>query len=113
MTHTPEPWATEYRKTGSDDDMAQEIFDINGETIASCAWYRVRKDERTTTTNRELNARRICACVNACRGIETSVLESKEHWTKTELIGLLEQINKRLRAERSQNLPLYKVEADS
>jgi hypothetical protein len=76
MMHTAEPWATAYRATGNEDDMAQEIFDTDGRTIATLAWYRVRKDERTTGTNREENARRIVACVNACKGVTTEALQA-------------------------------------
>lgn len=65
--HTNEPWATEYRER-PDGMFAQEIFDADGETIATMAWYPV-KVEIGTATNREDNARRIVACVNACAGI--------------------------------------------
>lgn len=73
--HTPEPWATEYRER-HDGTFAQEIFDADGETIAILAWHPVRLDG-WTKTDREENARRIVACVNACRGLPTDELEQK------------------------------------
>lgn len=66
--HTAEPWATAYRERGGG-SQAQEIFDSDGLTIATLSWYAVRKDEKTVTTNRAENARRIVACVNACTGM--------------------------------------------
>lgn len=65
--HTPEPWATDYRER-HDGMFAQEVFDANGETIATLAWFPVDSGVGTTT-NREANARRIAACVNAMAGI--------------------------------------------
>lgn len=72
--HTPEPWATDYRER-PDGMFAQEVFDANGETIATLAWFPVYSGVGTTT-NREANARRIVACVNACAGLETETLEN-------------------------------------
>ena len=72
--HTPEPWATEYRED-YEEMYHQDIFDAKGETIAICSWFKVKVDARTTTTNREANARRIVACVNALEGIPTAILE--------------------------------------
>ena len=74
MSHTKEPWATEYRKTALG-QYSQEVFDSEGQVIASMAWYPVKVSETTTATNREANARRIVACVNACAGIPTEALE--------------------------------------
>jgi len=75
MEHTKEPWKTAYRRRPSNEMMYQEIFDSNGKTIAILTWYPVKIDEYTTATNREENARRIVACVNACVGISTEDLE--------------------------------------
>ncbi|MGL4755845.1 MAG: hypothetical protein ACRCXB_26105 [Aeromonadaceae bacterium] len=72
--HTPEPWATDYRER-PDGMFAQEVFDANGETIATLAWFPVDSGVGTTT-NREANARRIVACVNACAGLPTEQLEA-------------------------------------
>jgi len=74
MSHTKEPWATEYRKTALG-QYSQEVFDSEGQVIASMAWYPVKVSETTTATNREANARRIVACVNACAGFSTEDLE--------------------------------------
>lgn len=70
--HTPEPWATDYRER-PDGMFAQEVFDANGETIATLAWFPVDSGVGTTT-NREANARRIVACVNACIGVSNGEL---------------------------------------
>lgn len=77
MEHTKEPWATDYRKR-PDGMCAQEIFDTaTGETIATMSWHPMRNG-LFTSTNREENARRIVACVNACAGIPTKRLEDPE-----------------------------------
>lgn len=56
---TPGPWATDYRKVAG--GYAQEVFDSNGKTIATCAWYPVQVSDTTTATNRAANGRLI-AC---------------------------------------------------
>lgn len=58
--HTPGPWSHDYRKTVRN-GMAQEVFDGTGELIATVAWYPVKLNDTTTTTNREANARLIAA----------------------------------------------------
>ncbi|MCK9577093.1 MAG: hypothetical protein M0R51_14410 [Clostridia bacterium] len=73
LQHTKEPWFTAYRENGAG-MCSQDIFDINGETIAEMAWFPVKEGNKTYT-NREENARRIVACVNACKGISTEDLE--------------------------------------
>lgn len=56
---TAGPWATDYRKVPG--GYAQEVFDSNGKTIATCAWYPVQVSDTTTATNRAANARLIAA----------------------------------------------------
>lgn len=75
IEHTSEPWRTAYRINPRTEMYYQEIFDINGEIIATMSWYPVKKNEHTITTNREANARRIVACVNYCKGIPIEELE--------------------------------------
>jgi hypothetical protein len=58
--HTPGPWSHDYRKTVRN-GMAHEVFDGTGELIATVAWYPVKLNDTTTTTNREANARLIAA----------------------------------------------------
>jgi hypothetical protein len=62
MKHTPEPWpAPEYNNdVDSDDDGFWEWYEIEGVGTLGVS---------------EANARRIVACVNACAGIETMILE--------------------------------------
>lgn len=74
MTHTPEPWFTEYRKN-KDGMFYQEVFDKHGEPIAQMNWYPVKLNSTTTGTNRAANAKRIVACVNACAGMTSEELE--------------------------------------
>lgn len=52
---TAGPWHTDYRKTARG-GYAQEVFDANGEVIATLAWYPVKVSDTTTATNREANA---------------------------------------------------------
>lgn len=61
MNHTPEPW--EVSKVGHTYFIDQELSPF--ESIA--------KMIRDNTGN---NARRIVACVNACKGLDTEILES-------------------------------------
>jgi len=75
MEHTKEPWRTASRITPRTEMYAQEIFDTDGETIAALSWYPVKKNNHTTATNREANARRIVACVNACARIPIEAIE--------------------------------------
>ncbi len=63
--HTPEPW--HYTKTG------ELVRAADGD------WPAWNICEMNTLTSRyAANARRIVACVNACRGIETKVLEDSK-----------------------------------
>lgn len=74
LSYTKEPWSTEYRQSVC--GYSQEIFDADGQVIATAAWYIVQVSPETITTNREQNARRIVACVNACAGLDTALLEN-------------------------------------
>lgn len=70
--HTKEPWSHAYREN-SKGMCAEEVFDTDGNVIATMAWHQV-KSGNVTTTDREANAHRIVACVNACAGINTEKL---------------------------------------
>ena len=63
--HTPEPW-------GLDDDLGHTAFilDANGSAFASMGAI-------DSNPNGVADARRIVACVNACRGLPTDELEQK------------------------------------
>lgn len=62
--HTKLPWRTEYRER-KDGTYGQDIFDTDGEAIATCSWYPVEKDNgRSIVTNREANAALIVEAVN-------------------------------------------------
>lgn len=58
--HTPGPWFSEYRRNARG-GYSSEVFDADGEVVATAAWFPVRLSETTTTTNREANARLIAA----------------------------------------------------
>lgn len=74
LHYTKEPWFRAYRENGAG-MYSLDIFDSNGETIAEMAWFPVKGGNKTYT-NREENARRIVACVNACKNISTEDLEN-------------------------------------
>jgi hypothetical protein len=83
MTHTPEPW---------------EVREVDGlVAIAHSGGFVLEADDDRQNI---VDARRICACVNACRRIETSVLESDGYSIKAKLDSLDEQINGRMKAEQ-------------
>jgi hypothetical protein len=63
VKHTPGPWGTAYRKTAR--GYAQDIFDAQGLSIATSAWYPVAVSETTTGTNREANAKFIVRACNS------------------------------------------------
>ncbi len=84
--HTAEPWKTAYRKSVLG-GFGQEVFDADGNTIATMAWYAVEIAPGHTGTNREANARRIVACVNACSGISTEKLEEANDLFKAAAAG--------------------------
>ena len=59
MKHTPEPWKLQLSA------VAWEIF---GEA-------KFKEDRHILSIGREANARRIVACINACKGVPTEMLE--------------------------------------
>ena len=61
--HTPEPWIQEYDDNG--------FYEIKSEQDSR----RITFTQREGSTD-EANARRIVACVNACKGISTEDLET-------------------------------------
>lgn len=73
MQHTPEPWKIVHVQQ-PDNDYSTQIVDANGVAIATLAWYPVPSD-LGSATNKEANAQRIVAAVNACQGIELTHLE--------------------------------------
>ncbi len=67
--HTKEPW-----KTGSSPDGKSVVFLVGDEPE-----HTLGPDENWIDCNTAANARRIVACVNACRGIRTEALEHRVH----------------------------------
>lgn len=103
IEHTKEPWGQAYRK-GFDGMYRQQVFDATGNTIATLAWHPVKIDDRTTTTNREANARRIVACVNACAGYSNEALEEPGGFMKT--LGVALDAQKLAEQQRDELLAL-------
>jgi hypothetical protein len=64
--HTPEPWKL-YRND-------QSVGDVVGHAVCD-VWP--RGDDHIASEEGKANARRIVACVNACRGLPTDELEAK------------------------------------
>ena len=80
--HTPTPWKIEERGMYSDD--------IRGGGSNSPIVCMLSLDAKTLT-EMKANARRIVACVNACEGIDTEVLEAlplnfKQHAIEFEIL---------------------------
>lgn len=63
MAHTKEPW-----RTGGDGTI---VYDADGWGVANATVFHGRRQPETSKEN----ARRIVACVNACAGISTTILE--------------------------------------
>lgn len=108
MEHTKEPWSTAYRRTDIEDNMAQEIFDSNGQKIATCAWFSVSTEKGHISTNREANARRIVACVNACVGISTENLEELKDGLDSHSVVVLVADLKKAENQRDELVALLK-----
>jgi hypothetical protein len=64
VKHTPLPWAQSHRENDSG-MFNTEIYDGDGETIATLAWYPVDLGNGTIATAREANAALIVEAVNA------------------------------------------------
>jgi hypothetical protein len=62
--HTQEPW-----HTGGANQII--VYDEHGNAICNCITFHGKHEREATRTN----ARRIAACVNACEGIDTGMLE--------------------------------------
>ncbi len=60
LKHTPGPWACSHRLIFATGMYSTQVYDNNGETIASIAWYPI-KNGNVTSTNRDDNARLIAA----------------------------------------------------
>lgn len=74
IKHTPEPWAA-YR------DASGDVFISSAETSFHIAEVGSEDDETVIP-----DARRIVACVNACEGVDTDLLEAGELDKPTMLI---------------------------
>lgn len=74
MKYAPEPWKQSHRKC-QEGTYSTEIYDVTGTTIATLSWYPIWINKKGVTTNREANAKRIVACVNALEGIKNPEIE--------------------------------------
>ena len=94
--HTPEPW-------GISPDVSTHIWNEGGDTqIAAC---------NLDNANSIANARRIVACVNACRDMDMTVLEMPDYSVKSELDTLDAQIAGRLKDEAQRDSLLSALRA--
>jgi len=80
--HTPEPW-----RTDAECGFPQDIHDSKGNLFLRCG------SDFDNEIYGEANARRITACVNACAGIDTELLEIIEDNDKT-LAGVIANVEK-------------------
>lgn len=71
VKHTPEPWVIDEREELSTNFYSD---DVTGSVIGGCPAYNLAP---RPLAERQANARRIVACVNACRGLPTDELEQK------------------------------------
>lgn len=70
--HTPEPWVVDER-----DELSTNFYsdDATGSIIGGCQLYGFAP---RSLDERKANASRIVACVNACAGVDTDLLEAGE-----------------------------------
>ena len=80
--HTPEPW-----RTDAECGFPQDIHDSKGNLFLRCG------SDFDNEIYGEANARRITACVNACAGIDTELLEIIADNDKT-LAGVIANVEK-------------------
>ena len=80
--HTPEPW-----RTDAECGFPQDIHDSKGNLFLRCG------SDFDNEIYGEANARRITACVNACAGIDTELLEIIADNDKT-LSGVIANVEK-------------------
>jgi hypothetical protein len=66
--HTKEPWSAKF-------EGAITVRDVADNQLAICTHMNTRTGGRKDANEVEANARRIAACVNACAGISTALLE--------------------------------------
>ncbi len=89
MKHTPEPWGV----WNHDGDWTIEAMSKKAGCMVDIA----------NASFSEQDARRIVACVNACRDIDMTVLEMPNYSVKSELDTLDAQIAGRLKAESQRD----------
>ncbi len=80
--HTPEPW-----RTDEECGFPQDIHDSKGNLFLRCG------SDFDNDIYGEANARRVEACVNACAGIDTELLEIIADNDKT-LAGVIANVEK-------------------
>ena len=94
--HTPLPWAQSHRKTNSG-GYSTEIYDAEGQTIATVAWYPVPKEDGSTATARAANAELIVAAVNAHEA-QSAILRQLAGWDHEDPLNFLEMMVAKARA---------------
>lgn len=94
MKHTAEPWIVDLNNTYQ--GKPHYMVGVEGTTtrIALTGEIGSGDDDESIA-----NARRIVACVNACRGISNEILEDPEYLIKKELETIDDLVNLREKAE--------------
>lgn len=98
MKHTPEPWGVDFNNTYK--GKPHYMVGVPGERICVALTGTVGAGDDEES---KANARRIVACVNACRDIDMTVLEMPNYSVKAELDTLDAQIAGRLKAESQRD----------
>lgn len=73
--HTPEPWSLSDAKNAAGVILGGPSRSLHTGTTVQSQIASACLQEWMTSGERDANARRIVACVNACRGLSTDVLE--------------------------------------
>ena len=109
--HTPEPWIEAGPSYGKPHPVEiNSIVPVNieeGELVEDICTF----DHSNNHEQNAANARRIVACVNACRDIDMTVLEMPNYSVKSELDTLDAQIAGRLKAESQRDELLAALKA--
>ena len=106
MSHTEGKLSYQHRKR-KDGMYSTEIFDEDGETVFTAAWYPVKTEDGGTVTNREANARRLVACWNFWIGASTKMIEEGNALYKYPGLEIVDEMGK-AKQERDEALDMLR-----